>query len=228
MKLVITCEHASNEIPKEFNHLFTEEVQILNSHRGYDPGAKDLFEHLKVLGDFNAAHNVSRLLVEVNRSIGHPHLFSEFTKGLSSVEKNKLIATWYNPYRAEVENRINKLIEKGEKVIHFSVHSFTPVLNGETRNADIGLLYDSSRKAEKVFCKDLKSKLREEDSSLKIRFNYPYLGKADGFTTYLRKKFPENYTGIELEVNQSFVEKKRMNEKLKEAIFKALKETLRK
>ncbi len=38
---------------------------------------------------------------------------------------------------------------------------------------------------------------------LKIRRNYPYLGKADGFTTYLRRRFlPCDYAGIELEVNQ--------------------------
>ncbi|MDR9456238.1 MAG: N-formylglutamate amidohydrolase [Salegentibacter sp.] len=226
MKLVLTCEHAFNEIPEGYKTLFSGANKILNSHRGYDPGALDLLEHLKALGDFTYTHKISRLLVEVNRSIGHPHLFSEFTKGLSTVEKNKIIAFWYNPFRTEVEDRIKKLIEKGETVIHLSVHSFTPILNDDIRSADIGLLYDPSRKEEKVFCKDLKSKLREEDSTLKIRFNYPYLGKADGFTTYLRNKFPENYSGIELEVNQKFVNNNRMDEKLKETVFISLQETL--
>ncbi|MGM0933028.1 MAG: N-formylglutamate amidohydrolase [Bacteroidota bacterium] len=226
MKLVLTCEHAFNEIPEGYKTLFSGANKILNSHRGYDPGALDLLEHLKALGDFTYTHKISRLLVEVNRSIGHPHLFSEFTKGLSTVEKNKIIAFWYNPFRTEVEDRIKKLIEKGETVIYLSVHSFTPILNDDIRSADIGLLYDPSRKEEKVFCKDLKSKLREEDSTLKIRFNYPYLGKADGFTTYLRNKFPENYSGIELEVNQKFVNNNRMDEKLKETVFISLQETL--
>lgn len=226
MKLVLTCEHALNEIPGEYRDLFPEARDILESHRGYDPGARDLFEHLIALGDFTYTHKISRLLVEVNRSIGHPHLFSEFTKGLASVEKNKIITRWYIPFRTEVEDRIKKLIEKGEKVIHLSVHSFTPILNNHIRSADIGLLYDPSRKEEKLFCKNLKSKLREEDSTLKIRFNYPYLGKADGFTTYLRKKFPENYSGIELEVNQKFVNNNRMDEKLKETVFISLQKTL--
>ncbi|SFN46091.1 N-formylglutamate amidohydrolase [Salegentibacter flavus] len=226
MKLVLTCEHAFNEIPEGYKTLFSGANKILNSHRGYDPGALDLLEHLKALGDFTYTHKISRLLVEVNRSIGHPHLFSEFTKGLSTVEKNKIIAFWYNPFRTEVEDRIKKLIEKGEKVIHLSVHSFTPILNDDIRGADIGLLYDPSHNEEKVFCKDLKSKLREEDSTLKIRFNYPYLGKADGFTTYLRNKFSENYSGIELEVNQKFVHNNRMDEKLKETVFISLQETL--
>ncbi len=227
MRLILTCEHAFNKIPEEYRDLFPKTRGILGSHRGYDPGARDLFEHLIALGDFNYTYKISRLLVEVNRSIDHPHLFSEFTKGISSTEKNKIITRWYIPYRNEVEDQIRKLIGSGEKVVHLSVHSFTPVLKGEIRNADIGLLYDPSRKEEKVICKDLKSKLREEDSTLKIRFNYPYLGKADGFTTYLRKKFPENYSGIELEVNQKFVKNNKMDIKLKEAIFKALQKTLK-
>ncbi|MFI4875804.1 MAG: N-formylglutamate amidohydrolase, partial [Blastopirellula sp. JB062] len=40
----------------------------------------------------------------------------------------------------------------------------------------------------------------------RIRFNYPYLGKADGLTTSLRKKLTgDRYVGIELEVNQRLV-----------------------
>jgi hypothetical protein len=37
---------------------------------------------------------------------------------------------------------------------------------------------------------------------LRVRRNYPYLGKADGFTTYLRRHFPvDRYAGVEFEVN---------------------------
>lgn len=227
MKLLFTCEHASNVIPEEYRNLFKGATKILNTHRGYDPGALDLFKELQKMADFSSTYSISRLLVEVNRSIGHPDLFSEFTKGLSSAEKNTIINTWYNPYRKKVEDQIKKHLESGEKVLHLSVHSFTPNLNGEIRNADIGLLYDPSRKDEKLFCKDLKSNLSLEDASLKIRFNYPYLGKADGFTTYLRRKFPKQYSGVELEVNQKFEKANKMDKKLKETIFKALQQTLK-
>ena len=44
------------------------------------------------------------------------------------------------------------------------------------------------------------------DPSLRIRRNYPYLGKADGFVTHLRRRFKsEDYIGIELEMNQALV-----------------------
>jgi hypothetical protein len=49
-----------------------------------------------------------------------------------------------------------------------------------------------------------------------------YLGKADGFTTYLRKQFPESYIGIEIEINQKFAENYKMSLLIKKIIYKSL------
>ena len=227
MKLVLTCEHAFNTIPQEYQNLFINAEETLESHRGYDPGALDLFKELKDLADFSFFHKTGRLLVEVNRSKGHSSLFSEFTKKLSGKSKTKLLDQYYFPYRDSVEKQISSIIEKGEKVLHFSVHTFTPKLDEEIRNTDIGLLYDPSRSEEKEFSKKFKQNIKNQNPELKIRFNYPYLGKADGFTTYLRKRFPENYMGIELEVNQKFVSNNTMNSKHKKQVFSALKSLLK-
>ncbi|MEK7393771.1 MAG: N-formylglutamate amidohydrolase, partial [Fibrobacterota bacterium] len=41
---------------------------------------------------------------------------------------------------------------------------------------------------------------------LRVRSNYHYLGKGDGFTSHLRKRHgPHDYVGIELEINQEKV-----------------------
>jgi len=223
VKLILTCEHAFNTIPQEYQDLFINAEETLESHRGYDPGALDLFNELKDLADFSSFHETGRLLVEVNRSKRHPNLYSEFTKNLSETSKTKLLDEYYFPYRNSVEKQISSLIRKGEKLLHFSVHTFTPNLNEEIRNADIGLLYDPSRSREKEFCINFKKELKDQNPDLKIRSNYPYLGKADGFTTYLRKRFSENYMGIELEVNQKFVNNNRMNSAVKKQVFSALK-----
>lgn len=226
MKLVLTCEHASNFIPEEYRYLFKDAGTVLYFHRGYDPGAFDLFQDLVPLADFSQHQEISRLLVEVNRSIGHPLLFSEFSKGLSKTDKAVVLDHYYFPYRNQVKAAIRKFIEKGEKVLHFSVHSFTPKLNGIIRKTDIGLLYDPSRTEEKAFCKRFKEVLNTHLPGLRIRYNYPYLGKADGLTTSIRKEIPENYAGIELEVNQKYVEKNRLDPELKLAIFRTLQQTL--
>ncbi len=223
MKLVFTCEHGGNIIPEKYQGLFVNANKALNSHRGIDHGSLDLFKFCKSLSDFAISNTVSRLLIELNRSKHHSKLFSEFTASLPSQDKLDVIREFYDPYRDKVQEEILEQIKKGEEVLHISFHSFTPILNGEIRKADIGILYDPSRNSEKLVSKQLKQNLIAELSDFKIRYNYPYLGTADGFTTYLRKKFPEKYTGIELEINQKFTEEKNVFlMKLKSAIFNSL------
>ena len=91
-------------------------------------------------------------------------------------------------------------------MIHVASHSFTPELDGAVRNADIGLLYDPARAGEVELCRRWQAQIRALEPSLKVRRNYPYTGKSDGFTAYLRRRFPaEAYIGIELEINQKHV-----------------------
>lgn len=206
-QLIISCEHGGNFIPDEYKHLFLNAEDVLHSHRGWDPGA------LKIAQDFHKNikaplfyTEVSRLLIEPNRSLHHPSLFSFYTNNLSESEKKQIINRYYLPYRNEVEDKIKRLINKNISVLHLSIHSFTPILNGIKRNCEIGLLYDPQKKMEKDFCKNFKKNLMKTQKKWRIRMNYPYKGTADGFTTYLRKRFPEQYSGIEIEVNQALLQ----------------------
>jgi predicted N-formylglutamate amidohydrolase len=221
VKLVLTCEHGGHVIPQKYGHLF-DTNSVLQSHKGYDLGSLDLFQHLKPLANATKYSKTSRLLIELNRSLHHKNLFSEYSKALPETSKEHLISDYYLPYRNEVESTIKKFIEAKQIVLHISVHSFTPNLNGKERHCDIGLLYDSKRSEEKEFCKQLKNKLWQIDSTLNIRFNYPYLGKADGFTTYLRKQFSTQYLGIELEINQKYSKNNVMHSKIKSLLFYTL------
>jgi hypothetical protein len=50
------------------------------------------------------------------------------------------------------------------------------------------------------------TELKARAPDLKVRRNYPYSGTSDGFTAYLRRRFPAGvYIGIELEINQMHV-----------------------
>lgn len=227
MKLLLTCEHGGNLIPKEYESLFRDGETNLNSHRGYDPGALNLFHRLKNLADYSYFSTTSRLLVELNRSPGHPQLFSNFTKLLSRTEKKWLMQEHYFPYREEIEQQISREIAGGEKLLHISVHTFTPVLEGKVRSTDVGLLFDPAKSLEKDFARIWKFNLSKCDPTLRVRFNYPYMGRADGFTTYLRKKFPINYMGIELEVNQSFCESNKLGKEISNNLYRSLQESLK-
>ncbi|MDX5346983.1 MAG: N-formylglutamate amidohydrolase [Hymenobacteraceae bacterium] len=205
-RILITCEHGGNLIPDEYQEVFSGHKDVLASHRGYDIGALELYRQFAAdLSDAAFYSETSRLLVELNRSLHHPNLFSAVTKPLPETAREHIIQNYYNPYRQAVEDKIAYFVKTGYLVKHISVHSFTPVLNGQKRDADIGLLFDPKREGEKQLCQKWKRRLQVLDPDLRIRFNYPYKGTADGFTTYLRKKYnPEEYIGIELEVNQKF------------------------
>ena len=118
---------------------------------------------------------------------------------------------------------IEKEINDEKEVLHLSIHSFTPELDGIVRNTDIGLLFDPIRKTEKKFCKKWKAEIKQ-GSSLRVRNNYPYKGTADGFTTFLRKQFPEKYRGIELEINQQLL----LSAESKELVINTLISSLKK
>ena len=150
--------------------------------------------------------SISRLVIDLNRSIGHPQLFSAATRGVGAALRAAIVAQCYDPYRAEVERLVRQSVARGRRVIHISSHSFTPVLDGEARRADVGLLYHPGRRAEAGLCARWKAALAAIAPELRVRRNYPYAGKGDGLTSHLRRRYPEGaYLGIELEINQGIV-----------------------
>lgn len=203
-QILITCEHGGNAIPHKYRKLFSNYKTLLNTHRGYDPGALEVAIAIvkKIKCPF-VFETVSRLLVEQNRSRYRKEVFSEYTFTLSSSEKIKLLENIYDYYHENVYYNINQALEKVKRIYHFSIHSFTPVLNNKIRNVDIGLLYDPSRDIEKKTSVSVSKDLKNAIPELKVRMNYPYRGTSDGLTTALRRKYPAGcYCGIEIEVNQ--------------------------
>ncbi|MCV9389377.1 N-formylglutamate amidohydrolase [Reichenbachiella ulvae] len=205
VRFVVSCEHATNDVPEKYKKLFEGAEEVLQSHRGWDPGALemtlDLAERLEVQPHL---YPYTRLLIEPNRSLGSPQLFSEYSIDLSEEEKQWLVANYYQPYRNRIEEEIEKHIQDGYQVIHLSMHSFTPVWKGKEREVEIGLLFDDQRSSEKHFCERWLEQLQSSCNHTAIP-NEPYHGADDGLTTYLRTRFSvEAYLGIEIEVSQKF------------------------
>ncbi|MDQ9170429.1 N-formylglutamate amidohydrolase [Oxalobacteraceae bacterium R-40] len=201
---IVTCEHGGNRIPARYRNYFSGHGGFLETHRGYDRGALPMARSLaSALSAPLFYTTVSRLLIDLNRSPNHPKLYSELTRPLPRQVKQEIMERHYLPYRTEVESRVAQAVKQGRRVIHISSHSFTPELNGEVRDADIGLLYDSKRSEESKLCRLWQAALKKSLPDLRVRMNYPYSGSSDGLTAALRKRFtPDTYTGVELELNQ--------------------------
>ena len=205
--LIISCEHGGNHVPPRYRRLFRDLQPSLKTHRGYDFGALRMAREMSTA--FEAplvASTVTRLLVDLNRSPGHPRLHAEAVRKSSPEERRQILADHYLPYRAQAESLVSKAIARGRRVIHVSSHSFTPELHGKVRTADVGLLYDPGRPREARMCERWKTALERASPGLRVRRNYPYSGKDDGFIPYLRSRYgPAAYIGIEVEINQAIV-----------------------
>ena len=207
VEFLVTCEHGGNRIPAAYRDNFAGDEALLQSHRGHDSGAlamaRDLARRLRAPLFYST---VSRLLVDLNRSPGHPRLHAEAIARLPVATRRRILERHYLPFRSQVDAAIAATLSRGGRIIHLSSHSFTPVLDGLERSADVGLLYEPARAGEAALCRAWAACLKARAPGLRVRRNYPYTGKSDGFTSWLRRRYmAADYVGIELEINQRIV-----------------------
>lgn len=232
-RLVLSCEHAGNRVPSRYAHLFAEDAArtALGTHRGWDIGAlgaaKWLAENLRAPLIYTTT---TRLLIDANRSLGHPALFSEYARELDHEAREHVIELYHRAHWRRVEAAVTD--EAGPFcVLHLGIHSFTPELDGDVRDADVAFLYDPSRPLERTLSTAWQREMRAR-SALRVRRNYPYRGTDDGLTKVFRERFDAGrYLGIEVEINQAIAgggnprEKKLLLTQLSESLKTAIDRT---
>ena len=201
-ELLVTCEHGGQCVPARFSELLRGAGGVLDTHRGWDPGALQLARELARKFDAPLlACTTTRLLVDTNRSLGHRSLFSEWSRTLSREEREWVLARWWRPHREATL----AFVRAHRPTLHLSVHSFTPVWEGRERTVDIGFLYDPQRRRERELVSSWQEALTELRPELRLRRNQPYRGTADGLISGMRRQFGETrYVGVEVEISQRF------------------------
>jgi len=227
--IVITCEHAGHEVPPALKSLFRGHAATLRSHRGWDIGALGVAQRLaQRLGAPLLAQTVSRLVVEMNRSLDSPTLFSEFTRPLPEAARSALVERYWRPFREATRGAVDRAIGGHGRAFHLSVHSFTPVWQGRERGVEIGLLDDPRRGPERAFCRGWRGEvLGRAPEGWRIYMNRPYAGWTDGHTAALRRELPPTrYLGVEIEVNNRLIRtpsaQRRVGDLLAESVLAAL------
>lgn len=201
--VVLSCEHASPDLPPEFSTLF--DAATLNSHRGWDPGALDLAQALaQTLEAPLFSGRWSRLLIDLNRSAHHLQRVPAKAR-LHPAQCATLHAETWLPFRRQVADAVAAAIRHHGHCVHLSVHSFTPVWQGRRRHTQLGVLYDPNRAGERALAVKLKAQLAHA-TGLRVHRNQPYRGVADGHTTALRRNWgAPHYLGVEVEISQALV-----------------------
>jgi len=224
--IVMTCEHGGRRVPRRYRALFAGHEALLESHRAWDRGALAVARALSARLEVELHHaTTTRLLVDLNRSRHHRGLFSEITRTLPRRERDRLLAELYAPFRDRVATVVAQAAARGP-VLHLSVHSFTPVLDGRARRVDVGLLYDPGRQAELTLCGPWAEALQRQLPSLRVRRNAPYRGATDGHVTAFRRQYDDaTYRGVEIEVSQRLIPKEAAT--IAQALALTLQRTLR-
>jgi len=232
-QVLISCEHASNRVPSELRGLGLSK-RHLEDHIAWDRGAAIMAKAIAArLGAPCHLGRWSRLVIDLNRSPDHPKLVAPVSfgiaipgnQGVDDVEVSRRLRRWWKPYRERATSDVLRLIARHGRCLQLSIHSFTPVVDGVTRRADIGLLYDPAHAGERAFAKQLRTALAP--SGLGIYMNEPYRGTSDGFTTSLRARHPHAcYAALEIETNQRLLRTPAAARRVASLVADALDRTL--
>jgi len=208
-QVLVTCEHASNRLPAGLEL----SRELLDLHIAWDPGALPVARHMaRRFGAELWRGKYSRLVVDLNRTVGNRVLMRQisdghpipFNRGLSASDRSKRIDRYYRLYRDGVIEAADTLIGTHGRCVHICVHTFTQTLAGRERGNDIGLLHDPNWGIERAVCEELRGHL-DHATDYVTWFNRPYSGTADGILPAMRRRYdPEQFVGIELEVNQKY------------------------
>lgn len=208
-RILLSCEHASRAVPRAMlQHFRSPSLRgALTSHRGWDLGAAGVARALaRELHAPLHEGSHTRLLADLNRSAHHPRVLGPWARELRGVERRTVLSRWHAPWRRAFAARLNAALAGGRSALHLSIHSFTPILNGERRTMHVGLLYDPSRSGERALAVALRRELHRLRPDLQVALNRPYHGCADGHVTALRRAHgPRNYLGMELETRNDLL-----------------------
>jgi predicted N-formylglutamate amidohydrolase len=149
---VLVCDHASNKVPERLGNLGLG-PDLLGDHIGWDPGAAEVARCLASHLDFPLVlSGYSRLVIDCNRPLGHAQSIAERSagvsipgnRGLSPLERSVRSDALFRPYHDAIAGLLDHRSHRPTLLI--SIHSFTPVLNGELRPWHIGISHWRDRR----------------------------------------------------------------------------------
>jgi predicted N-formylglutamate amidohydrolase len=176
-RFVVICDHASNDIPRELNHLGLPAAERTR-HIAWDIGAAGVTAALsKVLDAPAILCNTSRLVIDCNRQLNHADLIPEISDGtvipgnlnISDTDREIRIALWFHPYHKAIESVLLDREARGVPSVVVSIHSMTAVLAGKPRPWHIAI----SSHIDRSFAKPVLAALRRS-GDIVVGDNQPY------------------------------------------------------
>ncbi len=202
--IVWTCEHASGAIPVEWS-VEEADARWFSTHWGYDRGARELVVALQErLGGPAIFGAHSRLIADLNRPPDHPDLCRKVVDGValelnrevSEAERAARVRDFYRPYHDALTALLAARAAAGVPTFCFSVHTFTPLYEGQPRTLDAGVLHDESDTgAAAVMLAALK-----RSPGVKVALNEPWSGMKGLMYSVAHHSARHGFSCLEIEV----------------------------
>ncbi|MEO1201501.1 MAG: N-formylglutamate amidohydrolase [Pseudomonadota bacterium] len=205
--ILLVCDHASCAFPAVLGDMGLDPF-ARRCHLAIDIGAGSLTEYLAdSLGVTAVLAQYSRLVVDCNRDLMDPSAFLAYGDGIlvpgnanlkASAKKARADAIYW-PYHAAIEREVDRLSALWDKPAFISVHSFTPVLNGEARECEIGILWDKDTSLKEIFLEDFRAE------GYVVGDNEPYSGKAPADYTIDNHAETRDLPCLGIEIRQDLI-----------------------
>lgn len=196
----LTCEHASEAFPAP-TVFFEEDAWLRGTHWAFDLGAEPIVHALADALDAPAVLAAfSRLVCDPNRAEHEPSLFRDVAEGrpvhlnvgLTDEERARRLSAYHRPFHEAVDAA---LAQSSAKVL-LSIHTFTPLYEGNARTMEIGVLFDQEE-ALAVHMADALAK-----AGFVVAMNEPYSGREGLIYSAARHAGKHARRALELEVRQ--------------------------
>ncbi|MBO6783423.1 MAG: N-formylglutamate amidohydrolase [Alphaproteobacteria bacterium] len=211
-RVLLLCDHASNRVPAALDGLGLSEIELAR-HIGWDIGAEDVTRRLADALDAPAViAGYSRLVIDCNRDLDHPQLIlpeSDGTPvpaniGLSEDGRAARIGSLFDPYHAAIEAELARLkqgLPPEQAPVLLSIHSFTPIMDGQERPWEIGILWNRDPRLPEP----LIARLRE-NTDLTVGDNEPYSARLGYGYTLERHGDGAGFANALIEIRQDLID----------------------
>lgn len=206
--LVLVADHAGRALPDEYGSLGLPAAEF-DRHIAYDIGVEEVTRALARLLDAPAVMaRFSRLLIDANRGEDDPTLIRQLYDGtviranypMAGDERQRRIERYWQPYHDALGAMVASVAREARAApFLFSVHSFTPAMQGRARPWHVGVLWDKDDRAVRPLIEALRA-----DPALVVGDNEPYDGALRGDTMY-RHAIANGYAHVLIEIRQDLI-----------------------
>jgi len=204
----LTADHAGRAIPRRLGSLGLPERE-LERHIAWDIGIAGVTEQLAQALDAAAVLQAySRLVIDCNRHPGWASSIPQISE-LTAIPGNRSIPPAerearrreiFLPYHQRITELLDCRSAVGRRTILIAMHSFTPVFKGETRNIQIGVLYNRDTRLA-----DILLALLRAEGDLTVGDNAPYAISDTSDYTALIHGEGRVLPHVEIEIRQDLI-----------------------